>query len=120
MSVLLILLVWYLGLPTFLLYVYIYIYVHSKMKREIVISKSKKPDKKLDARIEIKKMVSWDRRGHPITPHIKIKSENNRMSTDIDNEYWTKSGVKAAGWMIRNTFWNKPTLQASVADINKV
>ena len=31
----------------------------------------------------------------------------------------TKSGVKAAGWMSKHVLWNKPTLQASVADINK-
>ena len=35
------------------------------------------------------------------------------------NEDWTKSGVKAAGWMSKQVLWNKPTLQASVADINK-
>ena len=35
------------------------------------------------------------------------------------NEDWTKSGVKAAGWMSKRVLWNKPTLQASVADINK-
>ena len=34
------------------------------------------------------------------------------------NEDWTKSGVKAAGWMSKHVFCNKPTLQASVADIN--
>ena len=31
----------------------------------------------------------------------------------------SKSGVKAAGWMNKHVLWNKPTLQASVADINK-
>ena len=35
------------------------------------------------------------------------------------NEDWTKSGVKAAGWMSKHVLWNKPTLQASVADINE-
>ena len=35
------------------------------------------------------------------------------------NEDWTKSGVTTAGWMRKHALWNKPTLQASVADINK-
>ena len=39
--------------------------------------------------------------------------------TATKNEDWTKSGVKAAGWMSKHVLWNKPTLQASVADINK-
>ena len=41
------------------------------------------------------------------------------MLIDINNEYWTKSGVKTDGWMSKHVLWNKPTLQASVADINK-
>ena len=31
----------------------------------------------------------------------------------------TKSSVKSAGWMSKHVLWKKPTLQASVADINK-
>jgi hypothetical protein len=34
------------------------------------------------------------------------------------NEDWTKSGVKTAGFYSRNILWNKPTLQASVNDLN--
>ena len=40
------------------------------------------------------------------------------MLIDIKHEDWTKSGVKADGWMSRHVLWNKPTLQASVDDIN--
>ena len=36
-----------------------------------------------------------------------------------NNEDWTKSGVKAAGWMSKHILRNRPTLQASVAYINK-
>ena len=42
------------------------------------------------------------------------------MLIDIKNEDWTKSGVKAAGWMSKHALCNKPTLQASVADIIKI
>ena len=41
------------------------------------------------------------------------------MLMDIKNEDCAKSGVKAAGWMSKHVLWNKPTLQAGVADINK-
>ena len=37
----------------------------------------------------------------------------------IQNEDWTKSGIKAAGWMSKHALWNKPTSHARVADINK-
>ena len=40
------------------------------------------------------------------------------MLIDIKHEDWTKSCVKAAGWMSKHVLWNKPTLQASVADVN--
>ena len=40
------------------------------------------------------------------------------MLIGINNGDWTKSGVKAAGWMSKHVLWHKPTLQASVADIN--
>ena len=61
-----------------------------------------------------------DRKGHRITHNIKIKQ---RKYAYVDrrkhNEGWTKSGVTTAGWMSKHVLWNKPTLQASVADINK-
>ena len=67
----------------------------------------------------IERRFDLDRKAHRITPNIKIKSEKMHMSIDIKNGDWTKSGVEAAGWMSKHVLWNKPTLQASVADINK-
>ena len=40
---------------------------------EIVISKPKKPDKKLDVRIGNKKRFHLDRKAHPILQNIKNK-----------------------------------------------
>ena len=76
---------------------------------EPVISKSKKPDKKLDARIGNKKRFHLDRKGHHITQNIKINNKHNCMLIGIQNEDCTKSGVKAAGWMSKRVLWNKPT-----------
>ena len=39
---------------------------------EIAISKSKKPDKKLDARIDNKKLFNLEKKGHRILQNIKI------------------------------------------------
>ena len=83
---------------------------------EIVISKYKKPDKQFDARVD-NKTVPF---GEGVSDYtIKTKSEKNYMLVGIKNEGWTKSGVKAAGWMGKHVLWNKPTLQASVAGMNK-
>ena len=49
----------------------------------------------------------------------KDKERKERYVDRHKNEDWTKSGVKAAGWMSKHVLWNKPTLQASVADIIK-
>ena len=46
---------------------------------EIVISKSKKPDKKLDARIGNKKLFHLEKKGQWITQNIKTKNEKMRI-----------------------------------------
>ena len=51
---------------------------------EIVISKSKRPDKQLGARIDNKQRFHLDRKGHWILHSIKITSENNDMLIDIN------------------------------------
>ena len=51
---------------------------------EIVILKSKKPDKKFDARIDNEKRFHLDRRVLQILQHIKIKNENNEMLIGIN------------------------------------
>ena len=86
---------------------------------EIVIPKPKKPDKQFDARIVNKQRFHLDRKGLRILQNIKINNGNNDMLIGIKHESWTKSGVKAAGWMSKHVLWNKPTLQASVVDIHK-
>ena len=58
-----------------------------------------------------------------MAPYFTKHENKERKDAYIDrhkkNEDWTKSGVKAAGFWSKNIIWNKPTLQASVADINK-
>ena len=50
---------------------------------------------------------------------MKMKRGNQRILLDIKHEDHGLSGVKTAGFWSANVLWNKPTLQASVADINK-
>ena len=37
---------------------------------------------------------------------------------DKSNEDWSKSGTRAAGFFRKNILWNKPTVEASVNDLN--
>ena len=95
-----------------------YIYIYSNITMEIVISESKKPDKKF-VRFDNKKTVSFGEKEASDFKNIKINNEQSDMLIGTQNEDWTKSGVKAAGWMSKHVLWNKPTLHASVADTNR-
>ena len=64
------------------------------------------------------KTVSLGEKGASYFTKHKDKERKERY-VDRQNEDWTKSGVKAAGWMSKHVLWNKPTLQASVSDMNK-
>ena len=87
---------------------------------EVVITKSKKPDKKYDARIDGSKTVSF---GDPSYQDYRQHKDKDRKEAYIarhkKNENWNASGVKTAGFWSANLLWNKPTLKASIDDINK-
>ena len=76
--------------------------------------------KTFDARIGNKHIVSFGETGaSDYTKHKDPQRIYNYINRHNKNEDWTKSAVKAAGWMSKHVLWNKQTLQASVADINK-
>ena len=87
---------------------------------DVVITKSKKPDKKYDARIDGTKTVSFGQKGaSDFTKHKNTDRKERYIDRHKKNEDWTKSGVKAAGFWSKNLLWNKPTLKESIDDINK-
>ena len=87
---------------------------------EIVISKSKKPDKKYDARIDGTKTVSFGQKmASDFTKHKNTERKEAYIPRHKKNEDWTKSGVKTAGFLSRHILWNKPTLKESIYDVNK-
>ena len=72
---------------------------------EIVISKSKKPDKKFDSRIAGKKTVSFGQKGaSDVTKHKDKERTYDYTNRHKNNEDWTRSGVQAAGWMSKHVF----------------
>ena len=87
---------------------------------EVVITKSKKPDKKYDARIDGSKTVSFGQKGaSDFTKHKDTERKNRYIDRHKKNENWNASGAKTAGFYSKHVLWNKPTLKASIDDINK-
>ena len=87
---------------------------------EVIITKSKKPDKKYDARVDGSKTVSFGQKmASDFTKHKDKDRKEAYIARHKKNEDWTKSGVKTAGFWSRHILWAKPTLKESIDDINK-
>ena len=77
---------------------------------EVVLTKSKKPDKKHDARIDGNKIVSFGQKGaSDFTKHKNQDRKDLYIDIHKKNEGWTKSGAKAAGFYNKHVLWNKLT-----------
>ena len=87
---------------------------------KVVITKSKKPDKKYDARIDGAKTVSFGQKmASDFTKHKDKDRKEAYIARHKKNEDWGTTGVKTAGSWSKNLLWSKPTLKASIDDINK-
>ena len=86
---------------------------------EIIITKSRKSDKKYDATIDGKKTVSFGAKGYSdFTLHKDRARKERYIQRHKANEDWNKSGIDTAGFLSRWLLWNKPSLQSSVSDLN--
>ena len=66
------------------------------------------------------KLLALVRRALRTSPNIKNTDRTKAyIARHKNNEDWNKSGAKAAGFYIKHVVWNKPTLKASIDDINK-
>ena len=87
---------------------------------EVVITKSKKPDKKYDARVDGTKTVSFGQKvASDFTKHKNTDRKDRYIDRHKKNEDWTESDTKTAGFYSKHVLWNEPTLKASIDDINK-
>ena len=85
---------------------------------EVVIQKSRRKDKKLDAVIDGKKTISFGAAGmSDFTLHKDDDRKQRYIARHQKNENWRDP--KTAGFHSKAVLWNKPTLQASVYDLNK-
>ena len=84
---------------------------------EVVIQKSRRKDKKLDAVIDGKKTISFGAAGmSDFTLHKDDDRKERYIARHQKNENWRDP--KTAGLHAKHVLWNKPTLQASVNDFN--
>lgn len=109
-----------------------YTYTMGSNKIQIRVKKSPKPDKKWVAVIKEnnrEKNVHFGQKGaSDYTKHKDVDRMGRYIirhggksikSTTSTKENWEKNGYKTAGFWSRWLTWNKPTIQASVRDINK-
>ena len=84
---------------------------------EIIITKSKKSDKKYSALIDGKNTIHFGSAQHSdFTKHKDEERKQRYINRHKKNENW--SDPKTAGFMSKHLLWNKPTLTESIKDTN--
>ena len=84
----------------------------------VTIQPSRKKDKKYDAVVNGSKTVSFGAKGcSDYTIHKDPERKKRYETRHKKNENW--SDPKTAGFYAKHLLWNKTSLQASIADVNK-
>ena len=87
---------------------------------EVIIKKSRNPNKKLDAVIDGKRTVSFGQKGYSdFTLHKDPERKERYINRHKKNEDCGLSGVDTSGFYAKHVLWNKKTLKESVNDLNK-
>jgi len=84
---------------------------------EVVISKSARADKRMKADFGKKTVHFGARGGSTFIDHKDQKTKANWEARHRVREEW--NDYDSAGALSKHILWNKPTLRASVADLNK-
>ena len=83
----------------------------------VIILKSHRPDKKYDAFVDGRKIVSFGATGYEdFTTHKNEERKQRYLNRHRKNEDWTDP--LTAGFYSRWLLWNKETLQDSLKDMN--
>jgi len=85
---------------------------------KIVLRKSTNSSKKFMVIFEDGKKVHFGAAGYSdFTKHKDEDRKQRYINRHKNNENWGKSGIRTAGFWARWLLWNKPTLTASINDI---
>ena len=83
---------------------------------EVVIRKSTRPDKRLQARYANKTIHFGAQGGSTFIDHGDQKLKGSWEARHSVRENWLD--YSSAGALSKHLLWNKPTLQASIRDLN--
>ena len=87
----------------------------------LYITKSKRKNKKYDLLDSDKTKYLWsfgDNRYSDYTMHKDDDRKNNYLSRHGKEDHSAKN-IRSAAFMSAHLLWGKPTLQASISDVNK-
>ena len=85
---------------------------------KVVIKKAGRKGKKYEALVG-GKTVAFGATGYEdFTTHKDPKRKERYTARHRKTEDWTRSGVDTAGFYAKHILWNKPTVAASVRDLN--
>ena len=83
----------------------------------VIILKSHRPDKKYDAFVDGRKIVSFGAKGYEdFTTHKNEERKQRYLNRHRKNEDW--ENPLSAGFYSRWLLWNLPNLQDSLKDMN--
>jgi len=83
------------------------------------LRKSNKPDKKYMVTIDNKTIHFGAAGMSDYTKHKDPERRKRYLARHRKRENWGKSGIKTAGFWSAHLLWGKPTISASIKDIEK-
>lgn len=86
-------------------------------KPVVIIQSSKRPNKRLEAKFGRKTVAFGQRGGSAYPDHKDERTKNNWEARHRVRENWTDYDTPGA--LAKHVLWNKKTIRASVADLNK-
>ena len=85
----------------------------------VEISKSDRKGKKYQADINGKRTIHFGAAGYEdYTIHKNPQRKERYIQRHKGKEDWTKEGIATPSYLSRFVLWNKPTIQASLNDLN--
>ena len=86
------------------------------MAKKVVLTESTKPDKRLQARFANKTVHFGAKGGSTYIDHKNPKTKSNWEARHKVRENW--NDYDSAGALSKHVLWNKPSLAASIRDLN--
>jgi hypothetical protein len=90
-----------------------------KIKYNIVLTKSNRPEKRYKVTINDENIVHFGSMGRNFTMHKDKKIKTEYIKRHKKHETWTLAGIKTPGFWSKHLLWNKPSMKESLAALRK-